>query len=124
MLAIGRALMTHPRFLMLDEPSQGIMPRLVDDILAAVTRIRALGVTVLLVEQKALAALEISHWGYVLALGRVVLSAPTAQLLARSDLGEVFLGQVATPEAGPPPSTQTPSGPHLARIHGPDTGQR
>ena len=52
MLAIGRALMTKPRLLMLDEPSQGIMPRLVDDILAAVTRIRGLGVTVLIVEQR------------------------------------------------------------------------
>src|SRR5438270_7457685 len=74
MLAIGRALMTQPRFLMLDEPSQGIMPRLVDDILAAVTRIRALGVTVLLVEQRLVEALAIADRAYVLQTGRIVLS--------------------------------------------------
>ena len=74
MLAIGRALMTQPRFLMLDEPSQGIMPRLVDDILAAVTRIRDLGVTVLLVEQRLVEALAIADRAYVLQTGRIVLS--------------------------------------------------
>ena len=76
MLAIGRALMTQPRFLMLDEPSQGIMPRLVDDILAAVARIRELGVTVLLVEQRLVEALAIADRAYVLQTGRIVLSGP------------------------------------------------
>ncbi len=74
MLAIGRALMTGPKFLMLDEPSQGIMPRLVDDILAAVGRIRDLGVTVLLVEQRLVEALEIADRAYVLQTGRIVMS--------------------------------------------------
>ena len=80
MLAIGRALMTQPRFLMLDEPSQGIMPRLVDDILAAVTRIRELGVTVLLVEQRLVEALAIADRAYVLQTGRIVLSGPAAEI--------------------------------------------
>src|SRR5215469_13363560 len=106
--ALG-ALMSRPKVLLLDEPTSGLSAERSAQLL---TRdIRALaesGASVLLVEQKALAALEISHWGYVLALGRVVLSAPAAQLLARPDLGEVFLGQVATPEPGPPQSTQAP----------------
>ena len=76
MLAIGRALMTKPRLLMLDEPSQGIMPKLVDDILAAVTRIRSLGVTVLIVEQRLAEALAIADRAYVLQTGRVVMSGP------------------------------------------------
>src|SRR3984885_1526123 len=74
MLAIGRGLMTAPRLLMLDEPSQGIMPRLVDDILAAIGRIRNLGVTVLLVEQRLAEALAIADRAYVLQTGRVVMS--------------------------------------------------
>src|SRR3954449_2055862 len=76
MLAIGRALMTKPRLLMLDEPSQGIAPRLVDDILAAVGRIRDLGTTVLLVEQRLAEALDLADRAYVLQTGRVVLEGP------------------------------------------------
>ena len=92
MLAIGRALMTQPRLLMLDEPSQGIMPRLVDDILAAVQKIRDLGVTVLLVEQRLAEALEIADRAYVLQTGRIVMSGPAREIAAddavrRADLG-------------------------------------
>jgi len=76
MLAIGRALMTRPRLLMLDEPSQGIAPRLVDDILAAVARVRDLGTTVLLVEQRLAEALEMADRAYVLQTGRIVLEGP------------------------------------------------
>jgi branched-chain amino acid transport system ATP-binding protein len=92
MLSIGRALMTQPRLLMLDEPSQGIMPRLVDDILAAVVRIRSLGVTVLLVEQRLAEALEIADRAYVLQTGRVVMSGPAAEIAGNADVRKAYLG--------------------------------
>jgi branched-chain amino acid transport system ATP-binding protein len=91
MLAIGRALMTQPRFLMLDEPSQGIMPRL-DDILAAVTRVRELGMTVLLVEQRLVEALAIADRAYVLQTGRIVLSGPAAEIAADDAVRRAYLG--------------------------------
>jgi len=92
MLAIGRALMTQPRLLMLDEPSQGIMPKLVDDIFAAVVRIRALGVTILLVEQRLAEALEIADRAYVLQTGRVVMSGPARDIAADADVRRAYLG--------------------------------
>ena len=92
MLAIGRALMTQPRLLMLDEPSQGIAPRLVDDILAAVGRIRDLGTTVLLVEQRLAEALELADRAYVLQTGRVVMSGPAAEIARDADVRKAYLG--------------------------------
>jgi branched-chain amino acid transport system ATP-binding protein len=92
MLAIGRALMTKPRLLMLDEPSQGIMPKLVDDILAAITRIRDLGTTILLVEQRLVEALEIADRAYVLQTGRIVLSGKAADILADTGVRRAYLG--------------------------------
>ena len=92
MLAIGRALMTQPRLLMLDEPSQGIAPRLVDDILAAVGRIRDLGTTVLLVEQRLAEALELADRAYVLQTGRVVMSGPAADIARDADVRKAYLG--------------------------------
>ena len=92
MLAIGRALMTQPRLLMLDEPSQGIMPRLVDDILAAVQRIRDLGVTVLIVEQRLAETLEIADRAYVLQTGRVVMSGDAAAIAGDGDIRRAYLG--------------------------------
>ena len=92
MLAIGRALMTAPRLLMLDEPSQGIMPRLVDDILDAVVRIRGLGVTVLLVEQRLAEALDIADRAYVLQTGRVVMSGPAKDIAADDAVRRAYLG--------------------------------
>ena len=92
MLAIGRALMTQPRLLMLDEPSQGIMPRLVDDILDAVTRIRSLGVTILLVEQRLAEALAIADRAYVLQTGRVVMAGPAAEIAGNNEVRRAYLG--------------------------------
>jgi branched-chain amino acid transport system ATP-binding protein len=92
MLAIGRALMTAPRLLMLDEPSQGIMPRLVDDILASIQRIRTLGVTVLIVEQRLAETLEIADRAYVLQTGRVVLSGPAGQIANDTEVRRAYLG--------------------------------
>jgi branched-chain amino acid transport system ATP-binding protein len=92
MLAIGRALMTQPRLLMLDEPSQGIMPKLVDDILGAIVRIRGLGVTVLLVEQRLAEALAIAVRACVLQTGRVVMSGPARDIAADDAVRRAYLG--------------------------------
>ena len=92
MLAIGRALMTQPRLLMLDEPSQGIAPRLVDDILAAVGRIRGLGTTVLLVEQRLAEALALADRAYVLQTGRIVLEGPAREIAADAGVRKAYLG--------------------------------
>jgi branched-chain amino acid transport system ATP-binding protein len=77
---------------MLDEPSQGIMPRLVDDILAAVQKIRDLGVTVLLVEQRLAEALEIADRAYVLQTGRIVMSGPAKEIAADDAVRRAYLG--------------------------------
>jgi branched-chain amino acid transport system ATP-binding protein len=92
MLAISRALMTRPRLLMLDEPSQGIMPKLVDEIFQAVQSIRATGVTVLIVEQRLAESLEIADRAYVLQTGRVVLSGTAAEVRDNPDIRRVYLG--------------------------------
>jgi branched-chain amino acid transport system ATP-binding protein len=92
MLAIGRALMTQPKLLMLDEPSQGIAPKLVDDILAAVGRIRDLGTTVLLVEQRLAEALELADRAYVLQTGRIVMSGPAADIAGDAGVRRAYLG--------------------------------
>ena len=92
MLAIGRALMTQPRLLMLDEPSQGIAPKLVDDILAAVGRIRALGTTVLLVEQRLAEALELADRAYVLQTGRIVMEGPANVIASNAEVRRAYLG--------------------------------
>ncbi len=92
MLAIGRALMTQPRLLMLDEPSQGIAPKLVEDILAAVGRIRDLGTTILLVEQRLAEALELADRAYVLQTGRVVLQGPAKDIAGDAGVRRAYLG--------------------------------
>ncbi len=92
MLAIGRALMSQPRLLMLDEPSQGIMPKLVDDIFCAIQRIRDLGLTVLLVEQRLVEALEIADRAYVLQTGRIVMSGPAADIAGNAAVRRAYLG--------------------------------
>jgi branched-chain amino acid transport system ATP-binding protein len=92
MLAIGRALMTRPRLLMLDEPSQGIMPKLVDEIFDAVLTIRKTGVTVLLVEQRLAECLEIAERAYVLQTGRVILSGSAVEVKNNPEIRRAYLG--------------------------------
>jgi len=92
MLAIGRSLMTRPRFLMLDEPSQGIMPKLVDAIFRAVAEIRRSGTTVLLVEQRLTECLEIADRAYILQTGRVVLTGTAADIARNTDVQRAYLG--------------------------------
>ncbi|MDZ4829700.1 MAG: ABC transporter ATP-binding protein [Phycisphaerae bacterium] len=92
MLAIGRALMSRPKLLMMDEPSMGIAPILVARIFEAIRELRSRGLTVLLVEQNARAALKLSDRGYVLETGRVVLTDTGAALLASPRVREAYLG--------------------------------
>ena len=93
MLAVGRALMGRPRFLMLDEPSLGIAPRLVTTIFERIVEInRDQGITILLVEQNAHLALEISSHAYVLETGRISISGPSADLRADPRLKAAYLG--------------------------------
>jgi len=93
MLAIGRALMGNPRFLMLDEPSLGIAPRLITTIFEQIVAInRQRGITILLVEQNANLALEVSSRAYVLETGRIVMSGPSPELRADPRLKATYLG--------------------------------
>ena len=92
MLAIGRALMSRPRLLLLDEPSMGLAPILVQKIFEIIRKIAAEGVTLLLVEQNAKLALEVSHRGYVLESGRVALADTAAALLANPRVRQAYLG--------------------------------
>ena len=93
MLAIGRALMGKPRLLMMDEPSMGIAPILVSRIFEAIRELRDRGMTVLLVEQNARAALRLSDRGYVLETGRITLTDSGAALLASPKVREAYLGE-------------------------------
>jgi len=92
MLAIGRALMARPRLLMLDEPSMGIAPNLVDRIYETIQEINRTGVAILLVEQNANYALEISSRGYVLETGRIVLTNDSAHLRDDPEVQRAYLG--------------------------------
>ena len=92
MLALGRALMATPKLLLLDEPSLGLAPIIVTDILAMVKRIRDMGTTILLVEQNARSALKISDRAYVLETGKFVLSGTAEELLASPQVQKAYLG--------------------------------
>ena len=93
MLAIGRALMSRPRVLLLDEPSLGLSPILVQQIFAIIAEINARGTTILLVEQNALQALSIADRGYVLQTGQVVLTGPAAEMRTNEMVRKAYLGE-------------------------------
>ncbi len=92
MLAVGRALMSSPDLVMLDEPSLGLAPLLVKEIFRIIVKINAAGRTVLLVEQNALAALSVAHYAYVLEVGRVVMAMPAKELMNNPKVREAYLG--------------------------------
>jgi branched-chain amino acid transport system ATP-binding protein len=93
MLAIGRALMARPRLLLLDEPSMGLAPMLVDLIFETVENINKEGMTILLVEQNALMALQVAHRGYVLQTGQIVLQGDAKRLQANEMVRKAYLGE-------------------------------
>jgi branched-chain amino acid transport system ATP-binding protein len=93
MIAIARALMARPRLLLLDEPTMGLAPFLVKMILDTLAQLKERGITVLLVEQNARAALQIADRGYVLENGRIVLEGPAEDLLADQDVKRAYLGR-------------------------------
>jgi branched-chain amino acid transport system ATP-binding protein len=93
MLAIGRALMSSPKILLLDEPSLGLAPMLVKEILSLLARLRDEGMTVLLIEQDAVAALKIADRGYVMERGRMVLEGSAAELLSNAGVKQAYLGK-------------------------------
>lgn len=92
MVAVARAMMSGPRLLMLDEPSLGLAPRMVDELLSIVQRIAAQGVTVLMVEQNVRKALQIAQYGYVLERGRIVASGDARALLDSDVVRQAYLG--------------------------------
>jgi len=92
MLALGRALMGNPRLLLLDEPSMGLAPLFVDEIFSIIAELKREGTTILLVEQNASAALEVSDDAYVLENGRIVLSGPAAEVAENPAVAAAYLG--------------------------------
>lgn len=92
MLAIGRALMQDPKLLLMDEPSMGLAPVLVDFIFEIIQKLNQQGKTILLVEQNARLALQIAHRGYVLQTGHLTMSGPAKELAARPEIQEAYLG--------------------------------
>ncbi len=92
MLAVGRALMGRPDLLMLDEPSLGLAPLVVKEIFRTIESLRATGVTILLVEQNARAALEVADHGYVLEMGEIALQGPASELARDSRVIDTYLG--------------------------------
>ena len=93
MLAMGRALMSNPRLLLLDEPSMGLAPMLVEKIFEIIVDINKTGTTILLVEQNASMALSIAHRAYVLETGEVVLSGPASELAENPEVRKAYLGE-------------------------------
>ena len=94
MLAVGRALMSRPKVLMMDEPSLGLAPLIVKDIFSIIRRVNADGITVLLIEQNANAALRVADYGYVLETGTIVLTGTGEELLRNESVREAYLGKM------------------------------
>lgn len=92
MLAIGMALMTKPKMLLLDEPSLGLAPLITEELFDIIRRLNESGITIVLVEQNAFAALNIGHRGYVVETGRIVLDGSAQELLSNEDVREFYLG--------------------------------
>ena len=92
MLAMGRGLMSRPKLMMLDEPSMGLAPILVEQIFEIIQELNRAGTTILLVEQNALMALSIANRGYVLETGQIVLHAPASELLSNDAVQKAYLG--------------------------------
>ena len=96
MLALGRALMAKPKLLMLDEPSLGLAPLIVREIFAIVASLKATGVSILLVEQNARAALQVSDYGYVLETGELAIEGPSASLAVDARVSATYLGRATS----------------------------
>lgn len=92
MLAVGRALMSRPRLLLLDEPSMGLAPKVIQSIFRTLHRLHEQGLTILLVEQDAKIALETADYGYVMRTGKVALEGETSQLLENEEVKRIYLG--------------------------------
>ena len=94
MLAVGRALMSRARLLLLDEPSMGLAPMLVREIFRVILRINRQGTAILLVEQNANLALEVAHRAYILETGEIILSGPASELRHHPQVMEAYLGGI------------------------------
>ncbi len=92
MLALGRGLMANPRLLILDEPSLGLMPKLVEDLFESIRNVSSEGITILLIEQRVLEALELCNRGYVIQNGRIVLEGPGCELIESDMVRKAYLG--------------------------------
>ncbi|MEO9875556.1 MAG: ATP-binding cassette domain-containing protein, partial [Anderseniella sp.] len=92
MVAFGMALMVEPKVLLLDEPSAGLSPAMVEQMFDIIKQVNKTGIAVLMVEQNAMQALKISDHGYVMAAGQVAMSAPASELLDSSEVSELYLG--------------------------------
>jgi branched-chain amino acid transport system ATP-binding protein len=122
MVAMGRALMSRPRLLLMDEPSMGLSPALVQQNFQIISGIHASGVAVLMVEQNATMALSIADRGYVLSTGSIVLAGPAAELLRHDELKRAYLGRLSpgarrgAPIARRPPARPATAGPSRHRL--------